>query len=111
MVACQSPQDLDVQSMLGIKVTTHDTRQMVSPGLNALLDPLSHPCVGLLFLILARYRLIDVVVFMEGVCPYPTPILRLPAPTGSIPVCQFLTALLLNWQCLDGLWDWVKVME
>ena len=96
MVACQSPQDLDVQSMLGIKVTTHNTRQMVSSGLNALLDPLGHPCAGLLFLILARYCLVDVVVFMEGVCSYPTPIPRSPAPTGSIPVCQFLTALFVS---------------
>ena len=82
--------------MLGIKVTTHNTRQMVSSGPNALLDPLGHLCAGLLFLIPARYRLIDVVAFMEGVCPYPTPILRSPAPTGSIPVCQFLTALFVS---------------
>ena len=67
MVTCQSPQDFNVQSMLGIKVTTNDTRQMVSSGPNALLDPLGHLHAGLLFLILVKYCLADVVVLMEGV--------------------------------------------
>ena len=69
---------------------------MVSSGPNALLDPLGHPHAGLLLLILARYHLVDVVAFMEGVCPYPTLIPRSPAPTGFIPVCQFLTALFVS---------------
>lgn len=78
--------------MLGIKVTTDNMMQTVSSGPNALLEPLGHPRAGLLFSILARYRLVDVVAFVEGVCPYPTPIPRSPGPTGSIPVCQILRA-------------------
>jgi len=73
--------------MLGINVATDDTRPTVSSAVNILLEPLGHPRAGLLFSILARYRLVDVVAFMEGVCPYPTLIPRSPAPKGPIPVC------------------------
>jgi hypothetical protein len=82
-------QDHDVQFMLGIKVTViDDMRQTVSPSPDCLVESLGSTRAGFLFSMLARYRLVDVVALMEGVCPYPTPIPRSPAPAGSIPVCQ-----------------------
>jgi hypothetical protein len=85
--------------MLGLKVTAVDNmRQTVSslPNIpNILLESLGSGRAGFLFSMLARYRLVDVVALMEGVCPYPTPIPRSPPPSGSIPVCQFLRASLL----------------
>jgi hypothetical protein len=89
MDACRNPQDHDVQSMLGIKVIDIDnTRQTVSSLPNVAVESLGSPRAGFLFSVLARYRLVDVVALMGGVCPYPTPIPRSPAPLGSIPVCQ-----------------------
>jgi hypothetical protein len=89
--ACSNAQDLDVQSMLGIKV--NKTRQTLP---NVLVESLGSVRAGFLFSMLARYRLVDVVALMEGVCPHPTPIPRSPAPTGSIPVCHFLRAFLFS---------------
>lgn len=120
MEASGNRQDCDVQSMLGIKVTgIDDTRQTVSPSPNGLVESLGSTRAGFLFSMLARYRLVDVVALMEGVCPFPMPILRSPAPSGSIPVRQILRASLLvsvlnlisNCQYFEGLVDWVKVME
>jgi hypothetical protein len=91
--ACGNPQDHDVQSMLGIKVTSVDnTRQTVSSLPNVLVESLGSSGAGFLFSLLARYRLVDVVALMEGVCPNSTPIPRSPAPKGSIPV-RFLMLL------------------
>jgi hypothetical protein len=82
-----NPQDHDVQSMLGIKVD--NTRQTVSSLPNVLVESLGFLRAGSLFSLLARYRLVDVVALVEGVCPNPTPIPKSPAPTGSIPVRHF----------------------
>jgi hypothetical protein len=79
--------------MLGLKVTAVDNmRQTVSSLPNILVESLGSGRAGFLFSLLARYRLVDVVALMEGVCPYPAPIPRSPPPSGSIPVCQFLRA-------------------
>ena len=93
MGASSDPQDHDVQSMLGIKVTVVDnTTQTVCSPPNGLVESLGSTRAGFLFSMLARYCLVDVVALMEGVCPCPVPIPRSPAPTGSIPVCQILRA-------------------
>lgn len=91
--ACRDPQDFDVQSMLGIEVTDIDaTRQTVSYLTNSVVESLGSLRAGYLFSMIARYRLVDVVALMEGVCPFPTHVPRSPAPTGTIPVCQTLIA-------------------
>jgi hypothetical protein len=76
--------------MLGIKVTPSDDKtQVVSSQPDLLSEAVWGPSrAGLLFSMLARYRLVDVLALLSGVDPYPAPVPRSPAPLGFIKVRQ-----------------------
>ena len=72
-----------MQTILGIQLD--NTTAASQP--NASLEMLGNMRVSLLFLVLVRYHLVDVVALMEGVYSNPIPVPRSPVPTGPIPVC------------------------